>query len=98
MNLKERKPMTRRIVVMLTMDTDDPLLDPAKIDVSTSGDNEALRVAVVNSMPGLVGVNAVMHPRAARLMVTAHIVASEASGLGEVRRAPTSYRLRERRH
>lgn len=93
--------MKKPIVIVVELETDNPLLDPDKIDVSTVEAAQALRQAVVDSLPGLTRVMAVLPLGTAKLMMHAHEVASRAkplvcaeeAGLAHtVQRPPPAYR------
>lgn len=81
---------------MLQLDTDDPLLDPDRIDVSTVEATVALRAAVIRALPGLTSVVAVLDLELAMLMMAAHD-ASAATGLVKINRPPGRYRPPHRR-
>jgi hypothetical protein len=85
-----------KIAAMVIIETDDPLLDPDHIDVSTASKAAALRAALVTALPGLERVVMVMDEDTAKLMCLAHDVASEAAGL-TTPRPPSDYRS-PRRH
>jgi hypothetical protein len=66
--------MTRQIVAMVVLEVEDPLLCP-RTDVAV------LRAAVVAALPGLSRVMAIMGESEARLMMGAHQMALQASGM-----------------
>lgn len=60
------------MAVLLTLNTDNPLLEPANLDVSTVEATTALRAAVVAALPQLARVVMVMDVDEATLMCLAH--------------------------
>ena len=80
------------ICVMVELRTDNPLLDPDRIDVSSAEAMRTLRKAVVDSLPDLVGIVMVLPTETAKLMTYAHEEAVKASGLADLpKRPPAGY-------
>lgn len=72
--------MKRSICVMVELLTDHPLLDPDTLDVESAEAREAVRAAVIESLPELRRVIMVMPTEMARIMCEAHDAACEAAG------------------
>lgn len=68
------------IAVMVLIETDDPRLDPSTINVNTTKATATLRQAVIDNLPSLTRVVAVMPEENARLMMSTHDLLSEAVG------------------
>jgi hypothetical protein len=60
------------IVAVVVLQTDDPRLDLAHLDVSTAAAAASVRQAVVDALPHLTRVVSVMPESEGRLMVRAH--------------------------
>jgi hypothetical protein len=81
--------MTHRICVILELLTDDPRLDPERVDVSTSRAAGEARRAVVAALPGTVErVVAIMRVETAKLILATHEAACDAAGLSDVIQRP----------
>lgn len=64
----------KQIVAMVVLETDDVRIRPC-------ADTAGLRSAVVAALPGLSRVIAIMSEPEARLMIGAHMIAAQESGL-----------------
>lgn len=85
--------MPHSIAVMVILETDNPVLDPETIDVSTIAGTVAVRRAVIDALPNLSRVVMVMPEEHARLMAAAHHIAATESGLADnIRQPPPDYR------
>lgn len=80
--------MSKRIAVLVELDTNDPLLCADPPDTNTIDAAKRLRAAVVAALPGLVGVVAVMPIEMARAVMQAHDEALRDSGLAHIIRHP----------
>ena len=89
--LRDEGAVTHSIVVLVQLETDDPLLDPDQIDVSTVEAVTALRAAVVRALPKVTSVVAVLPLDDAKLMLSSHEYAMRAVGAARVKRPPGSY-------
>lgn len=77
------------IACLVLIDTDDPrILD---FDPSTAEKAAEIRAAVVENLPRLTRVIAIMPEFESRAMMMAHDFALENSGLGRVLRPPKGY-------
>ncbi len=89
----------KSIVVVVELQTNNLLLDPDTVDTSTPEAHAAVRQAIVDALPGLVGVVGVLGLGEAQLMLAAHSIAAKASGVREVfRPPPTPGKPRRRPH
>ena len=73
--------MKRTIAALMVLETDHPLLDPGNIDVSSAKAAAELRRAVVDSLPDLTRVVAVLPLELAELMMQIHDRAARDAGL-----------------
>lgn len=80
-----------KLVVMVQIETEDPRLDPGCINVSTAESTAELRRLVVENLPLMTRVVAVLDEETARLMVETHNRVCEKMGLPGVVRPPGSY-------
>jgi len=81
-----------QIVAMVQIETDDPLLDPDRINVATARATADLRRAVMRAMPrDTTRIIAVLPVETAMLMCAAHEAASAAAGLPAPHRPPNDY-------
>ena len=83
--------LKRSICVMVELLTDHPLLNPDALDVSSAEATMALRQAVVEALPDLVGVVMVVPTELAKLMAHAHDQSAEAAGFPPAH-PPASYK------
>lgn len=83
--------MKPSIIVMVELETDDPRLLADSIDVSTVQAVTRLRQAVVDALPGMSRLVAVMPVETARLMMAAHEHAVTVSGADAFVRPPAAY-------
>lgn len=60
---------TQSIAVLVLLETDDPRLDPDKLDNSTASKAAAVRRAVIENLPKLSRVVVVMPEEAAQMMM-----------------------------
>jgi hypothetical protein len=92
--------MTQRsLAVMIVIETEDARLFPENMDNATVAATQALRAAVIDALPGLSRVVAVMDEEEARLMVSAHAMAARQAGLDALfSHPPASYRAPGDRH
>lgn len=80
-----------KLAVLVIIDTDDPLLDPDRLDVSTVAKTAALRASVIRALPKLERVIMVTPEPMARVMMAAHQHSMEAIGQGHtIRRSPNA--------
>jgi hypothetical protein len=82
--------MATSIAVLVLLETDDPVLQPANLDVSSVQAVSRLRRAVVKALPKLTRVVAVMDEEQARLMMFAHNRAVQESG-ADILWPPSAY-------
>jgi phospholipase C len=81
-----------KVVAFVQIETDDPRLDPERIDVSTAAATATLRRAVIAALPKKVSrLIAVTAVETAELMCMAHDAGAAAAGLGGVKRPPADY-------
>jgi hypothetical protein len=73
----------RTIAAMVVMEIDDPRLFPENFDTSTERARRALSSAVRANLRKVQSVVMVMPEEAAKLMVTAHSIAAQGSGLDD---------------
>lgn len=76
--------MTRSIACLVLIETDDPRLFPENIGVESAAKTAGLRKAVLDNLPKLTRVVAVMDEETARLMALVHQLASKGAGLDRV--------------
>ena len=82
-----------KLCCIVVIDSDDPALDPATINVDTVEAVKAVRAAVVRALPNLLRVVAVVDEAEAKFMMLAHQVAMAESGMTQhFRRPPPEYR------
>jgi hypothetical protein len=79
------------IACMVLIETDDPRLKEPDRSVQTVGGAQAVRQAVIDNLPKLTRVIAIIPEEEARFMCMAHERAMAASGLGKFTRPPTEY-------
>jgi len=72
--------MSHSLAVIVLLESDDPVLEPKSLDVSTVDAVTKLRRAVVKALPKLTRVIAVMDEEQARAMMMAHQMAVTESG------------------
>lgn len=78
------------IAVICLIETDDPRIDPEKM--RSAGDVARMRKAVIENLPKLTRIVAVMPEELARLMVSAHDIAMSLSGADSlIHRPPAGY-------
>lgn len=81
--------MTKRtLAVMTIIETEDARLFPENLDVSTLDAVQATRAAVIANLPNVRRVVVLMDEEEARLMLAAHALAAERSGLEDMFRVP----------
>lgn len=81
-----------QVCAIVQIETDDPRLDPDRLEVDTPAKAAALRQAVLKSLPHQVTrVIVVLPVDLAKLMLHAHDQAAEIAGLTTVLRPPASY-------
>lgn len=85
--------MKHRVCAIIEIVTDDPRLDPDKIDVETPQAAKAIRAAVIASLPGSVDrVVSVLPVELMRFIMETHELASEVAGIHDsVRRPPKEH-------
>lgn len=77
------------IAVICLIETDDPRIDPEKM--RSAGDVARMRKAVIENLPRLTRIVAVMPEELARLMMDAHNSVAEELGITSIHRPPAGY-------
>jgi hypothetical protein len=80
-----------KLSVMVLIETEDSRLFPENIDVSTAANTARLRRAVIENLPLVTRIVAVMGEEEARLMMAAHHHAMRQSGADKLFRPPPDY-------